>query len=90
MFTVDVKQQYNNITTFHKTYGILLSLHDMDLLYCVMIRPLSVNQPNLVAESFSFHQTVWILSPFDADNILSNNRNLTVVNLSVFLEHQQF
>ena len=23
-------------------------------------------------------------------NILSNNRNLTVVNLSVFLEHQQF
>ena len=36
---------------------------------------------------------IFIGSPANAcnkNNILSNNRNLTVVNLSVFLKHQQF
>ena len=31
-----------------------------------------------------------ILRRMSKNNILSNNRNLTVVNLSVFSEHQQF
>ena len=50
-----------------------------------------LTHPDHKNNAVSNQSFLWLkIRNIEKRNILSNNRNLTVVNLSVFLEHQQF
>ena len=50
--------------------------------------PGAFGSDELKTQIYNVHQYFNKSKLQNTDNILSNNRNLTVVNLSVFLEHQ--